>query len=53
MTEINHTQWTPVDMCIHLERLMKLKRKRLHDDLCTHDNMVKYGCSDKDLIAMT
>ena len=35
---------------MHLERLIKIKRQRLHDDLCTSDNMAKFGFSDEDLM---
>ena len=38
MTEINRAQWTGVGTYTHLEHLMKIKGRRLHDDSLTHDN---------------
>ena len=38
-----------MDMCIHLECLMKIKRRKLHDDSCTHISVAKSRRVNEDL----
>ena len=53
MAEINRTQWTHMDRCMHLEHSMKIKQQQLHDNSCTRHNVGKSGCSNEDLVATT
>ena len=43
----------PWNTCTHLERLIKIKRWQLHNDLSTHDNVEKSRRFDEDLKAIT
>ena len=53
MAEISRARWTPMDTCMSLNCSIKIKRRQLHVDSLTHDNMAKSGRSDEDLTAMT
>ena len=39
-----------MDMCMHVECSMKIKRHPLHNDSCSRDNMVKLGRFNEDLM---
>ena len=53
MEEINNAWWTPMDMCTHSERPMKIKQQQLHDDSFTHNNVAIFGHSNEGLTTAT
>ena len=53
MAEINYTGWTSMNTCVHMERSMKIKRRRLDHDSCAYDNMKKSRHFDEDLTPTT